>query len=454
MKMNWKVAAVLVLTAVFGVGTFAFATGTQDKIDDVQQSLDAFEQEKQEAENILAGLEQKKEDIEEYISLLEVEMGQIAKEIETVQNEVSVKEQEIAKAEAELAGSEISRTEQYEAMKLRIQYLYESGESDYLEIILSAGSFADMMNEIEYISQLSEYDKNRMAALVETEESIAAFRAQLEADRQILLAKQEEVSAKQEALTLLREAKNEEMLALNDAIDASGDKVDGYEGMIEENEILLAQLQAQLEREMEEARKIAESLAAAEASKAEESRRQEEESKRLEEESKNEAAGGKPDSSESSAVPDSTQASPENALFQFVWPVPDSHRVTSPFGPRPNLPVAGANPFHNAIDIGAPEGSDIVAVADGVVIYVGDGKAVASDSGGLQVWISHDNGRYITTYMHASKLIAKQGQTVKAGDVIAEVGSTGASTGNHLDFRIMYNGGYVDPLGDKVVYIK
>ena len=122
----------------------------------------------------------------------------------------------------------------------------------------------------------------------------------------------------------------------------------------------------------------------------------------------------------------------------FTWPVPSSYRVTSDYGPRVS-PTAGASSNHKGIDIGAPYGSNIVAAADGKVTTV-----KYSSSAGNYVMLSHGGGLY-TVYMHCSSTAVTVGQEVAAGDVIAYVGSTGISTGNHLHFGVSLNGSYVSP---------
>ena len=129
-------------------------------------------------------------------------------------------------------------------------------------------------------------------------------------------------------------------------------------------------------------------------------------------------------------------------MVSFVWPVPGFGRVTSLFrsADRPN---------HQGIDIGrnlcppAPiDGAYVVAAADGRV------SAVALDhlSMGNMVAIDHGDG-FITRYMHNRVVLVAVGQVVRQGDVIALVGSTGYSTGPHLHFEVLANGGFVDPLG-------
>lgn len=120
----------------------------------------------------------------------------------------------------------------------------------------------------------------------------------------------------------------------------------------------------------------------------------------------------------------------------FLWPLPASSTVTSDYGWR-NCPFHGRE-FHAAIDIGnAPSGSAIVASAGGKVVhagwYGGFGNSVIIDHG----------GGLTTQYNHCSSVNVSQGQKVKRGQTIAAVGSTGYSTGPHLDYRV-YKDGTVD----------
>lgn len=116
--------------------------------------------------------------------------------------------------------------------------------------------------------------------------------------------------------------------------------------------------------------------------------------------------------------------------------------ISSYFGYR-EAPTAGASTYHEGIDIPAPEGTPIVAALDGTVTIIYD----ASDGNtcGNGVVLSHANGME-TLYCHASKIDVSLGDNVAQGTIIAEVGTTGASTGNHLHFSIIIDGEKVDPL--------
>ena len=125
------------------------------------------------------------------------------------------------------------------------------------------------------------------------------------------------------------------------------------------------------------------------------------------------------------------------SMGTFIWPTDGV--ITSHFGYR-NAPTAGASSNHPAIDIGAPQGTAVVAADGGVVISAG-----ANGGYGNSVGIKHDNGM-ITWYNHLYSWNVKVGDTVAQGQQIAQVGSTGISTGPHLDFKIMdTNGNPVDP---------
>jgi murein DD-endopeptidase MepM/ murein hydrolase activator NlpD len=123
---------------------------------------------------------------------------------------------------------------------------------------------------------------------------------------------------------------------------------------------------------------------------------------------------------------------------KYIWPT--SGQITSYFGYR-NAPTRGASSNHPAIDIGAPMGTEVVASDGGVVISAGWNGGY-----GNSVGIKHDNGM-VTYYNHLSAWNVKEGDTVAQGQPIANVGSTGVSTGPHLDFKILdSNGKPVDPL--------
>lgn len=124
----------------------------------------------------------------------------------------------------------------------------------------------------------------------------------------------------------------------------------------------------------------------------------------------------------------------------FTWPLPETFTITSYFGTRVD-PISGVVKTHGGTDIAAPGGTPILAVADGTVVVA----SYDADGYGFYVKLKHDD-TYSTIYGHCSALLVSAGQTVKQGQIIAKVGSTGYSTGNHLHFEVIQNGVRVDAL--------
>ncbi len=124
---------------------------------------------------------------------------------------------------------------------------------------------------------------------------------------------------------------------------------------------------------------------------------------------------------------------------KMKWPCPGNTTITSQFGNRLH-PILKVYKLHTGIDIAANYGANIVAAQDGKVIVAG-----WQNGYGNTVIIDH-GGKIATLYAHCSKLLVKVGDKVKAGDVIAKVGSTGWSTGPHLHFEIIKDGSPINPL--------
>lgn len=131
-----------------------------------------------------------------------------------------------------------------------------------------------------------------------------------------------------------------------------------------------------------------------------------------------------------------------SSKYNFTWPVESWKRISSYFGYRDTTGLpAGSTAFHDAIDISANAGTNVLAAYDGVIKNTIRGNKYR----GNYVVIEHDNG-VSTEYAHLQDILVNVGETVKAGSVIGLVGSTGASTGPHLDFKIKKDGKAVDPL--------
>ena len=120
------------------------------------------------------------------------------------------------------------------------------------------------------------------------------------------------------------------------------------------------------------------------------------------------------------------------------WPVAGT--ISSPYGYR-NHPVHEERKFHTGVDLSVPSGSEVKATADGIVSFAG-----WTENSGIVVVAEHGRG-FSTAYAHNRKALARIGQRIARGDVIAMSGSTGLSTGPHVHYEIWRGGRHADPAG-------
>lgn len=399
-------------------------TSYTGEIKDAKGDKQKLEAKKEKLKERLEQLEQDKGDILKYVEKLDKELASLSDEVEKLNTEIKKVSNELEETKKKLEAAKETEKKQYETMKKRIQYMYENGETNYLEVLLSAKNLSDLLNQAEYVEQISKYDQSLLDHYTKTKQEISEMSEKLTKDLEQKNLLNEELVANQSALETLRSDKQKEVKKYERNISETESMSAEYDKQIGEQEALIEELlEKERKRIEEEERRRKEE---------EERRRKEEEERKKEEAGNNGSSGGN-----SSGGNDLSDGS--TSTKGFTWPVPSSRRITCYFGPR-NRPTAGASSYHKGIDIGAPTGSNIVAAKGGTVV-----TSAYNVAAGNYIMISHGNGVY-TVYMHCSKLLVSQGQTVSTGQVIALVGSTGISTGAHLHFGVSVNGSYVNPL--------
>ena len=424
-KKRWQILLSFLMVLLLGTGGVQNALA--GSLSEAQKEKENLEKELQEAQELIDGLQDSKTDIEKTVKELDGKLAQIAARLTELENELTQKQIQIDNTQEELTAAQADRQTQYEAMKLRIRFMYENSVSSGMEMLLGAESIADLLNCAEYIARISQYDRNMLVKYEETIAFVSQIETQLAAELADLESMKQQVVAEQEKVTALLNAKEAALAQTEGQINDAVQMAKAYEAEIEAQNEIIAQIQAaeaerlRKQQEEEERRRREEEEARRQAE--EEAARQEEEQNKSEDTGSSDGEKGDKD-----PVP----------AGQFTWPCPSSRRVTSDYGPRES-PTAGASSHHRGIDIGAPYGADIVAAADGTVVFAG-----YSSAAGNYLTVSHGGGLY-TVYMHCSSLVAVDGQSVSRGEVIAKVGSTGISTGNHLHFGVSLNGNYVNP---------
>jgi murein DD-endopeptidase MepM/ murein hydrolase activator NlpD len=414
----------IVLTVIMMVGSFQISSFASE-IDQAKQEKSRLEKKKEETELRISELEKDKNDILKYIEKLDKELNKLTGEIDGLNVDIKKADKDLKASQRDLTAARAKEDDQYSIMKKRIKYMYENGNTDYLEVVMQSENLADVLNQVEYMSKITEYDNGLLDKYIKLKNDV--------------IKKEKIQKEKIKNLKELKEEINFEKKTVEKLASDKNAEVKKYEASIEESQNLSASYSSKLE----EQEQVIEDLLIAEAKRIEAERKAEEERKRKEEEQRRKeqesaAAANNNSSADNNSSTDNTDTAQSNFSGNFSWPVPSSGTISSRFGYR-DQPTAGASTNHKGIDISAPSGSQIVAAADGTVV-----TATYSVSAGNYIMLSHGSGTY-TVYMHCSKLLVSVGDQVSRGQEIALVGSTGISTGSHLHFGILINGSYVDP---------
>lgn len=455
MKRNlYRILAVLLLTVFVASPVSAvLASDYESKLDKVKKDYEKqindaknaydkqleeararkqeLEESKKRSEELLAEYGREKESIEAYISELDLRLNDIMLTIFELKEKISATEDDLKTAVEDLTAAEKQRDEQYATMKARVKYIYENGETTYLDVILNAGSIADILNQLEYVSSIQAYDNALLERYAKTCEIVEDRKAVLEATLDNLSTMQEQEELEQQTVQGLYDLKAAEIEKLCEKMDIEDELLFTYIGQItgQEEEIdSILEAEEQRVAELESKRKA-----------EEEKLREEEEKRRLAEQRA--AEHQKTNTTNKVYDPDAINyivLTEETDPYEMIWPLPGDHRTYSKFGPR-KAPTKGASTYHQGWDIGGEFGAPIVSVLAGKVI-----AATYSSSAGNYVKVEHQDG-FVTAYLHMSKILVSVGDHVKQGTTLGLCGSTGVSTGPHLHFGVQINGTYVDP---------
>ena len=412
-------ALLMSFTSIFAAPVFS--VHAEETKEDVEQQKEEAQQAQEEANANAEKYQKKVDKLTAAVNELDKQATDISTQIVEKKQQAEDLQNEIDETQTKLAEAQVSEDNQYEAMKKRIQYLYEEGDVAYIDALMSSASFEDSLNKSEYVDQLSTYDQKQLNKLVKTKNDIAEYQQTLKDD----LADVEKVKADLET----------KQADLDDVISQKNAEINKYSDDVEMQKALAAEY-AKQESELDD--KLAE-LARQEQQRLEEERKQREaEQQQQDNNGGSDNSGSDSDNSGSdSDNSGSNNGGSTTGSGQFIWPV--SGPITDYFGPRES-PTAGASSNHMGIDIGCSYGVPIAAADAGVVTV-----AEWGESGGNYVMIDHGNG-FVTMYLHNSSLAVSVGDVVSQGQTIAYAGSTGYSTGTHCHFSVFLNGSYVNPL--------
>lgn len=350
----------------------------------LNEQKEQVEQELQKAEEQLTYVQ---DELSESIVQLQ-EMDDKINEYQASLDEVNSQYEELQKrveeSEKQLAEAQEKYDKKLNLLKNRLVAIYKNGETRYLDVLMNSKSIIDFVSKYYVVQKITEYDSKAIDELGETKLELEKINNQLEEDKAQMKLTKVEAEKQTVVLTNTRTVYENHKNSLSESEKQLNAQIETYKKQQQELENLIRYTISGSTYELK-------------------------------------YSGG-----------------------VMIWPTLESSYITSPYGSRLH-PIQGIVKNHDGIDIGGKTGDPVYAAADGIVIYSqfntgGYGNMVMVDHG-----LDSNGVKIVTLYAHGDKLLKSVGDTVKQGDVIMEMGSTGNSTGPHVHFEVRENGTHVDP---------
>lgn len=382
------IVAIFVTTVVVDISA-ATASQLQGEINELEQESKRLEAEIKKLQGKINEQKKLKKAIEDKMAVTQKQINACNKQISAINSQIAANNAEIEKKNKEI---EADKT----AFKKRLRAINMSNTGSNLQILLGAEDFSQFLQLAQLTASVSARDKKMIEKLT---------------------AEIKELQAKQ--------AENEALLKEQEGIKAT-----------------IAQKQAELSSQEREIQSVINSIAADQDVIEDENKRVERELKAMQ--------------NELNAILNASGNASGNVVYNgddFLWPTPTISRISSYYGNRWGR-------AHNGVDISnGTYGAKVVAIADGVVTTYSNScshnygkkplKTCCGSGYGNYITINHgtkDGKTYVAYYAHLGSIVVSKGQTVKKGQIVGYVGSTGRSTGAHLHFGISVNGGWKDPM--------
>ena len=242
--MRGKKLCSLVLAAViFATGVPASATS----IKSIQNEKAKNESELKNIQSKISGIESQKSALSSEVSSLNDELTDTLLNIEVLESDLADKEAEIEQAQKDYEAAKATEEQQYDSMKKRIQYLYETGQESYVEMLLTSESVADLVNKVDYAEELQEYDRRLLDEYKAAKQAVIDLQAQLEEEKQELLEMEEQLKQEKANLESVIAQKKSQIADFDSQLSAAKAKVSEYQKKIKEQNAQIKQLQKEEE---------------------------------------------------------------------------------------------------------------------------------------------------------------------------------------------------------------
>ena len=304
--------------------------------------------------------------------------------LDQVNSQYEELQQKVSESETKLEDAKEKYESKLNLLKNRLVAIYKHGETRYLDVLMNSRSIIDFISKYYVVQRIAEMDSKTIEDLKEQKLELEKINNELEEDKAQMKIAKVEAEKQTVILTNTRTVYENQKNSLSESEKQLNAQIETYKKQQEELENLIQYTINGSTYELK-------------------------------------YSGG-----------------------VMIWPTLETSYITSPYGSRLH-PIQGVIKNHDGIDIGGKTGDPVYAAADGIVIYS------AFNTGGYGNMIMIDHGlnsegvKIVTLYAHGNKLLKSVGETVKQGDIIMEMGSTGNSTGPHVHFEVRENGTHVDP---------
>lgn len=395
-------------------------------ISDLEKEKQELEQKKKEADEKKKQEQEKYNDASGRVDTIQSDVDEVAGEIEEIdaalvetlasveliEEDIDKKEEQIVVTTADYEAAKVTEEEQYEAMKLRVKFMYEKGDTTYLQLLLESNGFSDMINKVEYIEKLYEYDRTLLNEYMDARIAVEELKQQLEEEMAELEAQQHELEEEKESLEVILTEKQK--------------TYDNYEVQLAKAKQEAAVYKANIKKQNDEIKKL-EAAAAAKQSEIDAAKKAEEEARRAQElalqkqsesgsSSGSSSSGGNSSSGKSYAsassysgsgskgqqianyacqfignpyVPGGTSLTEGADCSGFVW------RIYKDFGysvPRTSYSLRS---YGTEVSYADAQPGDVVCYAGHVGIYIGNGQIVHASTQKTGIKITHATYREI-----------------------------------------------------------
>ena len=242
-KHMWKMRLVAAgLVAILGISCFQSASASalskaKNKKSEAQTALDN-------ANADIENIQSQQQELQSQIDALDADLVNIIMNLDILEGELSDKQTELDNVTAQLAQAQEDEQNQYDAMKKRIVYMYENGDDSYIEALVGATDFSDLLNRLEYAQQIYDYDRNLLTQYQETVQQVADLKSQVETEKAELEEVQQSYQEQQASYETMIAEKQSQMSDFNTQLASAQSLAAQYKATVDEQNEIIRQEQA------------------------------------------------------------------------------------------------------------------------------------------------------------------------------------------------------------------